>query len=161
VELGLQSAKERTLRRIRRGHGLAEFQAAFSLLRRQGVKIAVHLVFGLPGEDTRDMEATLAYLAGLRPEGVKIHNLHILHGAALETEFLAGELSLPCAERHLRCILRAREILPKETLFMRFVCDTPRGGLAYPRHFPGKEQFLRELRSRSAQAPSGPSGPAP
>jgi radical SAM protein (TIGR01212 family) len=149
VELGLQSAKEETLGRVRRGHGLAEFQTAFRLLRGHGIKIAVHLVFGLPGEDTGDIEATLGYLAGLKPEGVKIHNLHVLRGAPLEEEFLAGELSLPCAARHLRYILRAREILPKETLFMRFTCDTPAGDLAYPRHFPGKGQFLRELRAKT------------
>jgi radical SAM protein (TIGR01212 family) len=150
VELGLQSAREETLKRIRRGHGLAEFQTAFSLLRGRGIKIAVHLVFGLPGENTQDIEATLAYLAELKPEGVKNHNLHILRGTPLAGEFLAGELSLPCADRHIRYILRAREILPGETLFMRFTCDTPDSELAYPRHFPGKAQFLRELRTHFA-----------
>jgi radical SAM superfamily enzyme len=154
VELGLQSAQEKTLRRIRRGHGRAEFQAAFSLLRGRGIKIAVHLVFGLPGEDTRDIEDTLAYLAELKPEGVKIHNLHILYGTPLAREFLAGEISLPGAGRHIHYILRAREILPKETLFMRFTCDTPRSELACPRHFPAKAEFLNELR-RNFAAPRG------
>jgi radical SAM protein (TIGR01212 family) len=145
VELGLESAQEKTLKRVRRGHGLAEFGKAFSLLRECGVRIAVHLVFGFPGENTEDIEATLAYLAGLKPEGVKIHNLHIRRDTPLYDEFLAGEMSLPCAERHLRCILRAREILPAETLFMRYTCDTPKSELAYPRHFPDKAEFLRRL----------------
>ncbi|MDR1317522.1 MAG: TIGR01212 family radical SAM protein [Spirochaetales bacterium] len=152
VELGLQSAQEKTLRRIRRGHGLAEFQEAFSILRGHGIKIAVHLIFGLPGENTREIETTLKYLAQLKPEGVKIHNLHIPHGTPLAREFLAGELSLPCAARHIQYILRAREILPPQTLFMRYICDTPPGGLAYPRHFPEKARFLHELDAEALRA---------
>ncbi|MDR1932041.1 MAG: TIGR01212 family radical SAM protein [Spirochaetales bacterium] len=147
VELGLQSAREQTLTRIRRGHGRAEFENAFRLLRERGIKIAVHLVFGLPGENTADIEASLEYLAGFAPEGVKIHNLHIVRGSALYDEFLAGELSLPCAARHIQYITRAFEILPKGTLFMRFTCDTPAELLAYPRRFPDKARFLRMLRS--------------
>jgi radical SAM protein (TIGR01212 family) len=146
VELGLQSAREFTLKRIRRGHGLLEFENAFRLLRERGIKIAVHLVFGLPGENAEDIEASLRYLAALAPEGVKIHNLHIVHGTPLYDEFLAGELSLPCAARHIQYITRAFEILPEGTLFMRFTCDTPAGLLAYPRHFPDKARFLRMLR---------------
>jgi radical SAM protein (TIGR01212 family) len=152
VELGLQSAQEKTLRRVRRGHGRAEFEAAFSLLRARGIKIAVHLVFGLPGEDAEDIEETLRYLAELRPEGVKIHNLHIVRTASLYAEFLAGELVLPCAERHLAWILRAFDILPPETLFMRYICDTPRGLLAYPMRFPEKGKFLRRLRAAYAHS---------
>jgi radical SAM protein (TIGR01212 family) len=146
VELGLQSAREPTLKRIRRGHGLPEFETAFHILREREIKIAVHLVFGLPGENAEDIDASLTYLAGFAPEGVKIHNLHIVHGTPLYAEFLCGELSLPCAARHIQYITRAFEILPEGTLFMRFTCDTPAGLLAYPRHFPDKARFLRMLR---------------
>ena len=148
VELGLQSAQEKTLRRIRRGHTLADFETAFALLRERKIKIAVHLVFGLPGENGEDIEASLQYLSELKPEGVKIHNLHIVRTASLYEEFLCGELVLPCAERHAQWILRARAILPRETLFLRYTCDTPRALLAYPRRFPEKGAFLRQLRSR-------------
>jgi radical SAM protein (TIGR01212 family) len=146
VELGLQSAQDATLKRIRRGHGRAEFDTAFSLLRKRGIKIAVHLIFGLPGEDEEDIVSTLHYLAGLRPEGVKIHNLHILFGTPLYDEFLAGELTALCAPRHAGYISRALEILPAETIFMRFTCDTPSARLACPKRFPDKGRFLNMLR---------------
>jgi radical SAM protein (TIGR01212 family) len=151
VELGLQSAQEETLRRIRRGHTLAEFEAAFSLLRARGIKTAVHLVFGLPGENAEDIEATLRYVAELKPEGLKIHNLHIVRTASLYHEFLAGELVPPCALRHLDWILRADAILPEETIVMRYTCDTPPDLLAYPRRFPEKGKFLNLLRRALAR----------
>jgi radical SAM protein (TIGR01212 family) len=50
VELGLQSANDRTLRRIRRGHSVAEFNRAVRLLQSRGLRVAVHLILGLPGE---------------------------------------------------------------------------------------------------------------
>jgi radical SAM protein (TIGR01212 family) len=146
VELGLQSARDATLKRIRRGHGRAEFDAAFFLLRERGIRIAVHLIFGLPGEDEEDIISTLHYLAALRPEGVKIHNLHILFGTPLYEEFLAGELTALSAGRHIRYITRALEILPAETIFMRFTCDTPPDRLACPKRFPDKGRFLNMLR---------------
>ncbi|MDR2587901.1 MAG: TIGR01212 family radical SAM protein [Spirochaetales bacterium] len=142
VELGLQTAQEKTLRRIRRGHGRAEFEKAFFLLREKGIKITVHLIFGLPGENEEDIISTLNYTAALKPDGLKIHNLHILSGTPLYEEFLAGEITLPAAERHRAYILRAFEIFPRETIFMRFTCDSPASLLAFPRKFPPKAEFL-------------------
>ena len=51
VELGLQSAHDRTLQRINRGHSVACFADAYGILAEQGIKIAVHLILGLPRED--------------------------------------------------------------------------------------------------------------
>lgn len=145
VELGLQSAKEETLRRIRRGHGREVFERAFSLLRAHQIKVAVHLIFGLPGEGWEEILQTVRYVASLRPDGIKIHNLHIPYKAPLFREFLQGELSLPCAERHLEYVIRALELLPPETLIMRLTCDTPKDRLAFPRSFPDKATFLSRL----------------
>lgn len=45
VELGLQSANDDTLQRIRRGHNLRQFVTAFKSLRKAGIKVAVHVIF--------------------------------------------------------------------------------------------------------------------
>lgn len=146
VELGLQSANDRTLERVRRGHGVAEFERAFSLLRRRKIKITVHLIFGLPGEGEADILRTADYVGNLRPEGIKIHNLHIPLGAPLYRDFLDGEISLPSFRRHLDYVVKTLERLPPETVVMRFVCDTPKDRLAFPVAFPNKAEFLRALK---------------
>jgi radical SAM protein (TIGR01212 family) len=147
VELGLQSACDATLVRVRRGHTAADFTRAFALLRQAGVKLAVHLIFGLPGEGLEQILETVRLVAGLRPEGVKIHNLHVPLGSPLAGELRAGELAVPCAARHLEYVVRALELLPPEILILRLTCDTPAGRLAAPRGFPPKAAFYRQVRA--------------
>jgi radical SAM protein (TIGR01212 family) len=146
VELGLQSANERSLHRINRGHTVEDFDGAFRICRGAGLKITVHLIFGLPGEGMTEIRRTIDYVAGLKPEGVKIHNLHIPTGCPLYAEYLSGELSVPCAGRHLEYTIAALERLPPDTVIMRLTCDTPQQLLAAPRGFPAKSLFISRLR---------------
>lgn len=146
VELGLQSASDETLQRIRRGHTAAQFAAAFRLLRERGLKLAVHLIFGLPGEGLARILETVRFTAGLDPDGVKIHNLHVPRGSPLAAELAAGELAVPCAGRHLDYVVRALELLPPRTVIMRLACDTPRERLAAPRVFLPKAAFHQAVR---------------
>jgi radical SAM protein (TIGR01212 family) len=147
VELGLQSGIEESLRRINRGHTVEDFLRASRICRQSGLKLAVHLIFGLPGEGAEEILRTIDTITALRPEGVKIHNLHIPKGCPLYLEYLGGELTVPCAERHLEYTIAALERLPKDTVVMRLTCDTPDTLLAAPRHFPGKSRFLSRLRA--------------
>jgi radical SAM protein (TIGR01212 family) len=146
VELGLQSANLQSLLRINRGHSVENFGRAFRICRAAGLKVTVHLIFGLPGEGMAEIRRTIDYVAGLNPEGVKIHNLHIPVGCPLYAEYLSGELSVPCAARHLEYTIAALELLPPNTVVMRLTCDTPEQLLATPRGFPDKARFLSRLR---------------
>ena len=150
VELGLQSGCDATLARVRRGHTVDDFTRAFGLLRSAGLRLGVHLIFGLPGEGLQQILDTVRLVAGLEPEGVKIHNLHVPSESPLAAEHRAGELSLPCAARHLEYVVRALELLPPRTLILRLTCDTPAERLAAPRGFPPKAAFYREVRSALA-----------
>jgi uncharacterized protein len=147
-ELGLQSAHDTTLARIRRGHTLADFVRAFRLLRERGVRIGVHLIFGLPGEGRAEIMATIETLAALVPDGVKIHNLHVAAGTPLSAEYAAGELTVPQEARHLSWVADALERLPAETVIMRLLCDTPRDRLQAPRRGWDKREFTVALERR-------------
>jgi radical SAM protein (TIGR01212 family) len=146
VELGLQSADDQSLRRINRGHTVKDFDRAFRECRSAGLKTTIHLIFGLPGEGINEIRRTVDYVAGLRPEGLKIHNLHIPTGCPLYSEYLSGELSVPCADRHLEYTIAALQRLPPDTVIMRLTCDTPQALLAAPRGFPNKARFLSRLK---------------
>ena len=154
VELGLQSAHDETLARIGRGHTVADFRRAFETLRSRGLRIAVHLIFGLPGEGKSKIEETMRSVAALRPDGVKIHNLHVPLRTPMAREFRHGELTVPGPQRHLEYVIEAIELLPPQTVIMRLTCDTPRENLAAPRAFWSKERFLSrleaEMRARRA-----------
>ena len=133
VELGLQSSHERTLERINRGHTVSDFENAFRLLRSRGINIITHLIFGLPDESEEDMLESVRYLAKMRPEGIKIHNLHVPVDTPLFDEYLAGELSVPCGKRHINYLVKAVEILPQDIVVMRVTCDTPDKRRAAPK----------------------------
>ncbi len=146
AELGLQSAHDRTLERINRGHNVKTFEQAFFRLRERGIKITVHLIFGLPGEDRQEILETVRYLASLKPEGVKFHNLHIPTGSPMYKEYEAGELSFPDSTRHVDYVADALEILPKETVIMRLTTDTPRLRHDLPGAFLNKSRVYELLR---------------
>jgi radical SAM superfamily enzyme len=50
LELGLQTAHDKTLHRINRGHDFACYQRTTRLARERGLKVCAHLIVGLPGE---------------------------------------------------------------------------------------------------------------
>jgi len=147
VELGLQSARDETLKRIQRGHSRKDFEIAFQQLKQAGLKTAVHVIFGLPGEGMDDILATVDYLAALKPEGIKIHNLHIPFGTPIYEEYLQGELTVPCDIHHLEYTIAALERLPEEIVIMRLTCDTPKKRRAAPRIFWKKTQFYGTIKS--------------
>jgi radical SAM protein (TIGR01212 family) len=152
VELGLQSAHDATLRLLSRGHTVGDFIDAFHLLKKYRINTAVHLIFGLPGEDMDRVMETVRFIARLKPGGVKIHNLHIPHNTLLYKRYTEGEITAPSAKTHLEYVINALSYLPPETLIMRLTCDTPSGRLAAPVSFLPKQQFYsllaREMRAR-------------
>ncbi len=145
VELGLQSAHDATLRRIGRGHDVAAFDEALSQLRAAGVKVAAHVIFGLPGEGPEEMQETVRFLAERRIDGIKIHNMHVIDGTPLAGEYRRGEVEAPGPVDHLRNVAAALELLPPETVVMRVTSDTADERLLAPREFWGKQEFRRRL----------------
>jgi radical SAM protein (TIGR01212 family) len=151
VELGLQSACERTLRRMRRGHGVRAFDEALGLLKARGLRVAPHLIFGLPGEGLEEIESTIDHVARCAPDGVKVHNLHVPTATPLAAEARAGEIALLSAARHLDYVIRLLERLSRSVVILRLTCDTPAGELDLPRRFPDKASFYRRLREELVQ----------
>jgi hypothetical protein len=146
LELGLQSGHDMTLQRINRGHGVADFLKAYRFLKAKELKITIHLIFGLPGEDWPEIEETIRFVAGLKPDGIKIHNLHIPFQSEMYVEYLQGELTAPLSDKHLQWVIQALERLPPHTVVMRLTCDTVTDQLAAPRRFLSKGAFYDALR---------------
>lgn len=155
LELGLQSFHDATLRRIGRGHDVESFCRAFNLARERGLKVAVHMIFGLPGEGDREIAESIRLLAQLRPEGIKIHNLHVAEDTRFARMWREGKLEVPDTETHLRRVADALEQLPPETIIQRLTCDTPPDRLLAPRDFSRKQQFYhlveQELQRRGSR----------
>lgn len=94
LELGLESMRDRTLTWINRGHDLAQYVDAVKRAQRRGLRLCTHLILGFPGESREEMLETADFFNGLKIDGVKLHNLHVLKNTVLEKYYLAGNLPL-------------------------------------------------------------------
>ena len=83
VELGLQTAKEESVKLIRRGYDNLVYLQAVKSLNKRGIKVITHLILGLPGETHEDEIATLAFAQSVPIFGLKFHLLHVLAGTDL------------------------------------------------------------------------------
>ena len=146
VELGLQSSSNETLKLINRGHTVEDFLSAYNLLREYKIKIAVHLIFGLPGEGIEQISETCRLTASLKPEGVKFHNLHIPYNSEMYKDYTKGLVNVPTVEEHLEYVIKAIELMPESTVIMRLTCDSQESERAAPRDFIKKTEFYNLLR---------------
>ncbi len=144
VELGLQSANDRTLDRINRGHSSKCYLEAAERAKKYNLGVSSHIILGLPGETRDDYRKTADYVNAFS-DAVKIHNLHIPGGTRLCDEFYSGEVVSASSRRHLEDSAFMLRLLRPDIIVERLVCDTPMHRLAEPRHFMDKSLFLCTL----------------
>ena len=136
IELGMQTMHYTTLTAIRRGYDHREFLAGYARLdglrRRTGVRIGLHILNGLPGEDEEMMLATAREVARLLPDEVKIHTLCVLRGTEMEAIHRRGEYDPLEMEAAVALTARQLTYLPPETVIGRIGADAPREQLIAP-----------------------------
>lgn len=142
VELGLQTIHEKTAVSIRRGYPLACFEAALKALNAIGVKVVVHVIFGLPGETDEEMLATVKYLSEKKIFGVKLQNLQILKGTDLEREYLQGNVSVLTMDRYVALVRQSLAILPESIVIHRITGDPPGNLLIEPQWCRNKRKVM-------------------
>ncbi len=141
VELGVQTANDDTLDLINRGHHFDAVRSAVTRLHERGIKVAAHVILGLPGESSGDYLRTARKLAALPFSGIKVHNLLILKGTRMERMFSDGQV-VPMSEYEYANELAAflRE-LPEGWIVMRLCADAPEQEIAAPNWWMGKSAF--------------------
>lgn len=126
VELGLQSAHDRSLERINRHHTVAASRDAIARLQAREVAVCAHAILGLPGETAEDMIATVGFLAETRVDGVKIHNLHVVESTALAEEYRNGDYTPLELDEYVDLVVRFLERLPPQVIVQRITGEAPR-----------------------------------
>ena len=134
VELGLQSSDDKTAELINRCHTYAEFTDCFERLRKgaPNVKIAVHIINGLPGEKREQMIKTLKDVGGLHPDIIKIHLLHIIEGTPLAGMYERGEYTPMERDEYISTVCDQLELLPSDIVVERVTGDGLKESLIAP-----------------------------
>ncbi len=147
LEYGLQSAHDRTLEAINRGHTYRAFLDAIELTRDRGVRICVHTILGLPGEDREMMLDTHRRLAELPVDGIKIHLLHIMRHTVMESQHRQGEVTLLTRPEYVQLVCDVLEILPPTVTIQRMHADAPCDVLVAPDWCLDKQGVLSDIRA--------------
>lgn len=147
VEYGLQSIHDRTLARVNRAHGAAEFLDALGRSAGRGIHTCVHIMLGLPGENTEDMLATARAIAGLPLDGIKIHLTYVLTQTVLGEMFLRKEYSPMEMMEYVETVCDVLELLPPSMVIHRLTGDPPRHLLLAPQWALRKWKVLNAIQA--------------
>lgn len=132
VELGLQTVHDKTAEQMNRGHSYADFVKAYDLLKKKNLRVCVHIIDGLPSETDEMMLETAETLGKLRPDGIKLHLLHVIRGTRLAALYERGEYEPLTRERYVDLAVRQLELFPPETVIERITGDGDKAKLLAP-----------------------------
>jgi len=149
LEYGLQSVHNKTLEFINRGHTFETFLEAVDLTRKYpGIKICVHVILGLPGEDKIMMLETAKVLRTIKVEGVKIHPLHVVKGTKLNQMFSEEKYFPLGLEEYVDVVCSFLGNLWEGTVIQRLTADCPSTLLISPEWVLDKKRVLDKINER-------------
>ena len=97
IDIGVQTAHNQTLDEINRAHSFEDFVDAAARLKARNnplLRICTHVILGLPGETPEMMLETAKKLSESPIDDLKIHQLCIFKGTAMEIDYLNGDISV-------------------------------------------------------------------
>ena len=142
IEYGIESCYNKTLDRINRRHSYEDSMNAIIKTASAGIKTGAHIIFGLPGESREEMMAEAMMLSELPLTNIKFHQLQIIKGTKMESEYRAHpeHFDLFTLEEYIPFIVDFIERLNPACIIERFAGEVP------PRYqaVPGWDQVRNE-----------------
>lgn len=152
LELGLQSAHDRTLSLINRGHSYQDFVDAVTLAAERGIKVCAHLIAGLPDETVDDFLRTVEMVSKLPVRGIKFHSLYVADDTVLAKMWRDGKYIPMTEDEFIDAIARAVPKVPSTVIIQRLTGDAMEGELLAPHWGTAKralvDKIMAELSSR-------------
>lgn len=135
VEIGVETAHDRTLQLINRCHSWQCAQDAINRVAGAGLPVGVHLILGLPGESEDDMKATVEAISKMPVATIKFHQLQVLRGTRLAQQWESAEVRLLdwSPQDYAEVCRQLISLLPNGIVVERLVSSAPRELLLHPR----------------------------
>lgn len=153
VELGLQTANEKTAERLHRCYKNEVYLKAVGELRKIGVQVVTHIILGLPGETKEDALCSVDLAVKAGTTGIKLQLLHVLRGTELCDQYLSGAFETLSLEEYLDWLFDCIQRLPKDMVIHRITGDAPKAHLVAPQWSADKKAVLntinREMKNRN------------
>ena len=145
IELGLQTANDRTAQLINRCYDISVYDETMNRLRELGVHIIVHMIIGLPGETKEDMIDTVRYIVRSGANGIKLQLLHVLRGTVLEKMYEGGVFRALTFDEYADILCDCLKELPPDMVVHRFTGDGPKNILVAPLWSADKKRVINDL----------------
>lgn len=152
VEMGLQTVHDSTSELINRAHDTKCFVDAVAKLRKHGIRVCAHIIYGLPQETHEMMLETGYEVSKMDVQGIKIHLLHLMKGTPMVRQHEAGLLRFLEEDEYIKLVVDTLEMLPPDMIVHRLTGDAPRKLLIGPMWSLNKWKVLNgidaELKAR-------------
>ncbi|WP_145136334.1 TIGR01212 family radical SAM protein [Paenibacillus sp. Y412MC10] len=145
VEMGLQTIHQETSDLINRAHDTQCFIDAVEKLRRHGIRVCAHIIYGLPQETHEMMLETGRAVANMDVQGIKIHLLHLMKGTPMVRQYEADLLRFLEQDEYIKLVADTLEFLPPEMIVHRLTGDAPRKLLIGPMWSQEKWEVLNGI----------------
>lgn len=151
VELGLQSADDRTAHIINRGYKTSVFTSAVKILEKYSIPVVVHIIIGLPGESVDNVLKTVSFINSFSNVwGIKIHSLYVMEGTELGEMYKRGEYKPWSEDEYVDAVTLALAHLREDIVIHRLTGDCPEDMLLAPLWNRDKNRILSDITKRMA-----------
>ena len=151
VELGLQTANEKTGDLINRCYSNSDFTQAVNILNNYNIDVVVHIMVGLPNETIEDIKNTIQFINLHNIKGIKIHSCYVIKNTKLEQLYLTGKYVPLTLENYISNCAYILTHLNPNIVIHRVSGDAPKDLLVAPdwnSHkkwiINGLDKFLKE-----------------
>ncbi|KAF0197757.1 MAG: oxygen-independent coproporphyrinogen III oxidase [Bacillota bacterium] len=115
LSIGLQAAQDSHLRRLGRGHSVAEFSRALEDARSAGfVNVSIDAIYGLPEQTCVDYMETLDFVVSSGAEHVSVYALQVESNTPFYERWSQGKLIVPDDDAVAEMMLKGRDFLLKQ-----------------------------------------------
>jgi len=153
VEIGVQSANNKTLKSINRNHTAECARAAALLCKNSKLLTTAHIIIGLPGEGTEDFASTAKLVGDCKFSSVKIHPLHIVKGTRFAEEYAQGKIELMSMDDYCKVAAEVIRIVQPDVAIERVSAEAPEYMLVAPAWCRQREKIWEGIIANMANLP--------
>lgn len=156
VEYGIESTDDRMLEHINRGHSFSVAADAVRRTSERGIPVGAHIILGLPGDTGEKIMAQPAILSELPLTTLKLHQLQIIKGTAMEKEYIdyPDRFRLFDVDDYVDTVVRYIERLRPDIVLERFVSQSPKDLLVAPDWGLKNHEFTDKVKKRMKELSS-------
>lgn len=145
VELGLQTASDKTGILLNRGYSALDFTKALKILNKYNIDVVTHIMIGLPNETFEDLKNTIDFINTQNIQGIKIHSTYITKDTKLYNMYKDNEYSPISLEDYLEQLTYTITHINPKIIIHRISGDAPKDTLVAPSWNTHKKLVLNGL----------------